>query len=130
MVSSKAILVCHSERSEESQFVIRGRTNRNIQRCFASLNMTKNSRVCEKLSIVAVPITLKAFSGIVLSLQVEKLFELRMARDDLFGFGELMIRPVITATAGYRQIDHTTKRASRRFGHCRWLETVAPANDA
>ena len=37
----KAIKLCHSERSEESQFVLKEQTTGDGQRCFATLNMTE-----------------------------------------------------------------------------------------
>jgi len=40
--ASKSIRLCHSERSEESQFVLGNQTTRISQRCFAPLNMTKD----------------------------------------------------------------------------------------
>src|SRR5437667_8895652 len=79
---------------------------------------------------MAVPITLKAFSGIVLAFQLEKLFELRIARHDLLGYGELMIRQVITSAAGYRQIDQAAKRACRRFDACRCMKRAQIEDDA
>src|SRR4029078_3623849 len=60
---------------------------------------------CEKLPIVAIPITLKSFSWGVLSVQVQKLFELRITCGDLLWFGKFVIRQVIPPAASYRQID-------------------------
>jgi hypothetical protein len=76
----------------------------------------------EKLPIVAIPIALKAFSGIVLSFQVEKLFELRVTRQYLLGLREFVISQVITAAAGYCQINQPTKGLRRRVDACLGVE--------
>src|SRR6266487_6963900 len=85
---------------------------------------------CEKLPIVAVPITLKAFSGIMLSFQGEKLFELRVARHDLLEFRKFMIRKVITSAASYRQINQAAKGARRCFNAAECMECEQIEDDA
>src|SRR5258708_19513604 len=115
MATCVAIIVCHSERCEaatqwtksarpgfQSQPVIRADQPK-IQRCLASLNMTKNFSACEKLPIIAIPITLKPLTRIVFFLQIQKFFELRIARDDLLWFPKFMVGPSITPTPSDRQ---------------------------
>src|SRR6266480_64482 len=125
--------VAASESGDErvqSQFVIRSETNRNIQRCFTSLNMPENSRAREKLPIMAIPITLKALSRIVLSFEVQKLFELRVARHDLLWFCEFMVSQIIASAAGYRQINQAAKGARGRFNAVRCVEREQIKDDA
>jgi hypothetical protein len=71
--------------------------------------MTENSRAREELPVVAVPITLKAFGGIVLSFQVQKSFELRVARHDLLWFCKSVVGQIIASPTGYRQINQAAK---------------------
>src|SRR5438046_6825190 len=92
--------------------------------------MTQNLVGREELPIIAIPITLKTFSRIVLSFQLEKLLELRIACQYLLGFCELMIRQVITSAAGDRQIDQAPKGIRRRFNSCRRMECEQIENDA
>ena len=68
-------------------------------------SLTQNLSPCEKLPIIAIPITFKTFTRIVLFLQIQKFFELRISRDDLLCFRKFMIGQVITPAARYRQID-------------------------
>src|SRR5205809_7386730 len=84
--------------------------------------MTQNLVGREELPIIAIPITLKTFSRIVLSFQLEKLLELRIACQYLLGFCELLIRQVITSPVGGRQIDQAPKGILRRFNDCRPME--------
>src|SRR5882757_2184313 len=125
MATCVAIIVCHSERCEaatqwtksarpgfQSQPVIRADQPK-IQRCFASLNMTKNFSACEKLPIIAIPITLKPLARIVLFLQIQKFFKLRIAGSDLLGFREFVIRQVITSAASDREINESAERTRR-----------------
>src|SRR5204862_3707571 len=81
-----------------------------------------SSSARQKLLVVAIPVTLKAFGGIVLSLQVEKLFELRITCHDLPGFGEFMVGEVITSAASYRQINQAAKGPRRCFDACLSVE--------
>src|SRR5438270_3309032 len=74
-----------------------------------------SSSARQKLLVVAIPVTLKAFGGIVLSLQVEKLFELRITCHDLLGFGEFIVGEVIASAASSRQINQAAKRTRRCF---------------
>src|SRR5438270_556547 len=50
-----------------------------------------HASACEKLSIVTVPLTLKVFSRIVFSFEREKLFKLRITRDDLLSRRKFMV---------------------------------------
>src|SRR5437762_6069073 len=92
--------------------------------------MTQNLVGREELPIVAIPITLKTFSRIVLSFQLEKLFELRIARQYLLGFREFMVGEIITSAAAYRQIDQATKGIRRRLNSWRRMECEQTENDA
>src|SRR5206468_13045918 len=92
--------------------------------------MTENLRPREKLPIVSIPIALKAFRGIVICFQIEKLLELRIARHDLLGFRELMISQVITSAAGYSYINQAAKGTGRRFDASRCVEREQIEDDA
>src|SRR5258707_7750847 len=91
--------------------------------------MTENSSACEKLPIVTIPITLKPLTRIVLFLQIQKFFELRIARDDLLWFREFVIRQVITPAARYRQIDQSPERTRRRLDATRCMKREQIEND-
>src|SRR5207247_2271043 len=84
---------------------------------------------CEKLPIVAIPIALKTFTWIVLFLQIQKFFELRIARDDLLWFRKFMVGQVITSAASDREINESAKRAPRRFDAARCMERKQIEND-
>src|SRR6266567_1999321 len=91
--------------------------------------MTPNLSACEKLPIVAIPIALKTFSRVVLFLQIQKFFELRIARDDLLWFRKFMIGQVITPAPRYRQIDQSAERTRRRFNAARCMKREQIEND-
>ena len=66
----------------------------------------------------------------MLSFQLEKFFELRVARHDLLWFREFMVSQIITSAAGYRQINQSAKRVPGRFNDCRCVEGVQIKDDA
>src|SRR5205823_14917650 len=84
----------------------------------------------EELTIVAIPVTLKAFSRIVFSFQLQKLLELRVARHELLGFGEFVIGQIITSAACYAQISQAAEGPRRRFDAFRRVECEQIENDA
>jgi len=62
--------------------------------------------------------------------QVEKLFELRVARQDLARVSQIYDTSGKTSTASYRQIDQSAKRACRRFDAVWFMKCEQVEDDA
>src|SRR5438477_5128607 len=67
------------------------------------------------LTVVPVPVALKALGRVVFSFQLQEFWQLRIAIQDLFAPGEPMVGQVITSVSRGCQIDQPSEGIGRLF---------------
>src|ERR1041385_7766889 len=81
--------------------------------CTGSVRFHSQESHSEEVLVVAVPVALEEFVGIVALLQAQELTELCIARFHLLARGVLVISQIITPSTADRHVDETTKRRRR-----------------